>query len=391
MASPSARSVLGALALLALAPPCPRAGENAGVTAVPILQTPMGARAVGMGAAFTGVADDVSALAYNPGGLSNLHSTELTAMSMSGGDDPGSVQYLAAGTPLAFSGFAGSGYATLAGSLLLSHNGDIRFNPLNPDGTAGTPSTVKAGGDAVGTIGYAERLLDTPFETPDSTKHVEHFLGFSGKIISSTLPQTKSAQAYAADLGYFGRCPELGVTLGASVLNLGSKLRFEENGDPLPLAMRLGGAWSIPMPESHSLLWAVDGQYEYYERLWFVNSGLEYTLFKTFAARVGYQAHRDMAGFTFGFGAKWGHWGIDYAWAEGSDFGNTSRVSLTFRFGEIPVREREKVRRPVIENMPEREELKEMEERQPATYDKPRTPPSRPAPAERKGAPGWIY
>ena len=384
------RSALAAAAFLSFAPAA-SAGENAGVSAAPILQTPVGARAVGMGTAFTGVADDVSTLHYNPGGLANLSATEATAMVL-GGQQNQNLQYLAAGTPLSFAGFTGSGYSTLGASLLLSRNGDITVNPANPDGTtSAAPYSVSAGGDTVFTVGYAERLADTPFETPDSTRHVDHFLGVSGKFVRSTLPGGYSAQAYAADLGYFGRCPELGVTLGASLLNLGSKMRFVDVADPLPLAMRTGFAWSIPMPEAHALVWAADWEYQYYERLWYVNSGVEYTLFKTFAARVGYQAHRDMAGVTFGFGGKWGHWGIDYAWAQGGDMGDSHRFSFTFRFGDVPVREREKARRPVIENMPEREELKEMEERQPATYDKPRTPPPHAAPEEHKGAPGWIY
>jgi len=40
----------------------------------------MGARAVGMGEAFTAVADDATAISWNPGGLGQLNSPEVIAM-----------------------------------------------------------------------------------------------------------------------------------------------------------------------------------------------------------------------------------------------------------------------------------------------------------------------
>ena len=383
---PTLIAVAGALLLAGPA----RAGENAGVTAAPVLQLPMGARAAGMGTAFTAVADDVSTLHYNPGGLANLNSHEATLMVL-GGQQDNNVQYLAGGTPLPFAGFTGSGYATLAASVLLSRNGDIEVNTLNPDGSPGTSSKMSAGGDTVVSLGYAERLADTPFELPDSTRHIDHFLGFSGKYIHSALAQSYSAHAYAADVGYFGRCPELGVTVGASVLNLGSPMRFVEEGDPLPLTTRAGGAWSVPMPmpESNALVWAADWEYQYYERLWFVNTGVEYTFLKQFSARVGYQAHHETPIVTLGFGARLGHFSLDYGWTMNSQLGDAHRFSVTFRFGAVPVREREKARRPRIESMPEREEIKELEQEQPSTYDQPRRPPQ--TSPERKGVPGWIY
>src|SRR6266852_2891154 len=49
-------------------------------TAYPILSVGVGARAVGMGESFTAVADDLSALHYNPAGLGQLKSTQLSLM-----------------------------------------------------------------------------------------------------------------------------------------------------------------------------------------------------------------------------------------------------------------------------------------------------------------------
>ncbi|MDR2303644.1 MAG: UPF0164 family protein [Treponema sp.] len=51
--------------------------DNAGLTAFPVLNVPMGGRAEGMATAFTAVADDVSFIEYNPAGSSLLEFSEL--------------------------------------------------------------------------------------------------------------------------------------------------------------------------------------------------------------------------------------------------------------------------------------------------------------------------
>ncbi|MBI4425594.1 MAG: PorV/PorQ family protein [Elusimicrobia bacterium] len=380
--------LIGLLLIAVFVSPCLPAEDNAGVTAAPILQIPLGARAAGLGGAFTAVADDVSTLHYNPAGLANLHHREASFMHLTGQEDQ-AIQYLAGESPLPFTGLSGSGYATLGGSLLFSGSGALELNTTNPDGSLKESRTVDAGGDFVATVGYAERVADTPFEVPDSSDHIEHFVGVSGKYVRSTLAETYSARAYAADLGYFARAPGLGVSLGASVLNLGGRMRYLERGDPLPVTLRAGGAWSVPMPERHGLVWGSDFEYQYYERLWFVNTGVEYSLFKQWAARAGYQFHRRLGGLTFGFGGQWKGWGIDYAWGYSPDLGDSHRFSFTFRFGKVPVREREKPRRPFIESVPDREELPERGEERPQTYDR-KERPRRRSP-DPKSAPGWIY
>jgi hypothetical protein len=53
------------------------ADDNAGLTAFPVLNVPMGGRAEGMAAAFGAVSDDISFLEYNPAGSSMLSQSEL--------------------------------------------------------------------------------------------------------------------------------------------------------------------------------------------------------------------------------------------------------------------------------------------------------------------------
>lgn len=382
-----------ALLLLLSGPAAAAERENGGVVAAPILQVPVGARASGMGTAFTAVADDASSMNYNPAGLTSQRQRELTMMQMNGQEGQ-SLQYFAGTTPLVpFRGFSGSGRAAVGFSALLAGNGNIEVNSLNADGTLGTSKTVSAGRDTVLGFGYAERIADTPFETPDSTKHFEHYVGAAGKFVRSTLAETYTAQTYAADLGYLVRAPELGFRVGAAVVNLGGRMKFVDNSDPLPLALRLGGAYSVPMPEimreSHSLLWAVDGQYEYYEKLWFVNTGLEYTFTKHLAARIGYQVHKEFVGLTFGFGGRWKDIGLDYGWGYAADLGDTHRFSISWRFWAVPEAEYNRPRRGSVESVPDRDEIRELERERPETYDQPKRP-RRQAPSGQL-APGWIY
>src|SRR5690242_7057886 len=49
-------------------------------TAFPILSVGMGPRAVGMGESFTAVADDLSAIHYNPAGLAQIRQPEAVLM-----------------------------------------------------------------------------------------------------------------------------------------------------------------------------------------------------------------------------------------------------------------------------------------------------------------------
>jgi hypothetical protein len=51
--------------------------DNAGLTAFPVLNVPMGGRAEGMAMAFSAVSDDVSFIEYNPAGSSMLTTSEL--------------------------------------------------------------------------------------------------------------------------------------------------------------------------------------------------------------------------------------------------------------------------------------------------------------------------
>ncbi|MCL2130679.1 MAG: UPF0164 family protein, partial [Treponema sp.] len=51
--------------------------SNAGLTAFPVLNVPMGGRSEGMAGAFSAVSDDISFIEYNPAGSSMLSRSEV--------------------------------------------------------------------------------------------------------------------------------------------------------------------------------------------------------------------------------------------------------------------------------------------------------------------------
>ncbi|MBI3565020.1 MAG: PorV/PorQ family protein [Elusimicrobia bacterium] len=383
-----ALAALTAAALLAGGPA--RAATDPGVTGAPVLQVPLGARALGMGGAFTAVATDASALQYNPAGLARLNAHEVDFTYIAGAGES-SLQHLAYAGPTPLTGVSGNGYTTAAASALFSQSGTIQVNTLRSDGSLQSTQNLSAGSDMVLTGGYAERVGMTPIELKDGTYNVDHFFGVGGKYLRSTLVESYHATAFAADVGYLAHSPEAGWSAGVAGLNLGGKLRYLQQADPLPATVRGGVAWQGGVPSVHNLIAAVDGDYVIDEKLWHVNAGVEYFWIKSYGLRLGYRFHYgDQGGLTIGLGYRWkGRLLLDYAYDLGDLLGNGQRVTLSYRFGGVPPSVRGRQRRPFIETAPEHEEMPDLQQRQPVPDDAPRP---RPVPRERpQGAPGWIY
>lgn len=384
------RGTLLTAALLWAAPV--RAGQNPGTTAAPILQVPMGSRAMGMGSAFTAVASDVSALYYNPAGLSRLNANEAAFTFMSGLTD-NQLQHLAYGGPLPFTGITGNGYASLGASALFSQDGKIEVNRTNPDGSLASSENISAGSDFVGTLGYAERVGSTPIDYGDGKSYgLNHYLGLSAKYIRSTLVQTYSAQTFSADFGYLANSPEAGLTFGLAALNVGGQMKYADVADPLPTTLRAGAAYQQGISSDHALTLAADSEYLTREQLLHINTGLEYFWLRDYGFRIGYQFLQDNAGLTMGFGLRWhGRLMLDYAWAMSRSLSDSHRFTITYRFGGVAPSARATYRQPFIERAPEHEPIENLDEQRPDAYEPAPKPRATPRQESTQGVPGWIY
>ncbi|MBI3300223.1 MAG: PorV/PorQ family protein [Elusimicrobia bacterium] len=321
-------SLLITAALVLVSSPISAAGP--GTSAASFLNLGFGARPLGIGEAFVGMADDVSALHYNPAGLAF---------------DPGQA----------------ARQTTRRYEMLASHAMHIQDIRLSQFGFLARPwgmSVTHLGLDGIerrttetaapeGTFGASDLMLGFSYGKRLTGTAVG--LGFTGKFIRQTIGEY-SATAYAADMGALYRLRVLPLSLGASVVNLGTKVTFLDQGYPLPLTLRLGGAYGMTAKFPHALSFQLDLPRDNSPAF---RLGFEYLGFGPFALRAGYRtttsAQRTAAlgkalGSTapglaefygmfmgMGFRSKFGN--MDYTLLPYGELGNAHRVSFTLRFG----------------------------------------------------------
>lgn len=382
------RSYLAAAALLIAARVY---ADNPGTTAAPVLEVPLGARALGMGAAFTAVADDESALQYNPAGLSQLSAHEIGFTYIVGAGQT-SLQNLDWGGPLAWGGISGLGFASAGASLLLSQSGSIQVNTLNTDGSLASSQNLNAGSDIVLSGGYSERFAASSFQAPDRMVDIDHAVGISAKYLHSTILQSYHSDTFAGDFGYLVRAPEEGLAAGLAVLNFGQSVTYVSQSDPLPTTARAGFSWRKELAQPHSLIVGVDGDYVPTESAWHANVGFEYAYDRMYFARMGYRINRpDQGGLTLGLGMLWqGKFQFDYAIDVGDLLGDAHRVTISYRFGEVETSQRGRAR---SERAPYTPKADNPLDRWPGSPTEP-APAAAPTPVphdKSNNPPGWIY
>ncbi len=305
-----------------------------GVTAAPILQEPLGSRALGMGGAFTAISNDASALYYNPAGLSRLNSQEVDATFMGGLVD-NNYEDLDYAAPISFKGIFGNGDASIGASLVVAQNGTIDVNNTNPNGSFQSSQSLNAGSDIVARVGYSERLAKSSLDLGDYEHRVNQFIGIEGEYLHSSLVQAYSAQTFSGSIGYLADIPDEGVSLGLSANNIGGSLNYGGYADPIPTILRAGLAYQGNVPDGDNYTLSMDSIYVAQERMYSVDAGAEYDLMDIVAFRAGYQFIQTSMGVTAGFGLHWkSRIYLDYAWALATNgFNDLQRVTLSYRFG----------------------------------------------------------
>ena len=177
--------------------------SKTGTAAAAFLEIPVGAPAVAMGSAFVSMANDASALYWNPAGAAQLPQNEALALHTN----------WIADTRFDFGGYVlplGS-FGTLGFSVTSLTMGDMKVTTVEqPDGTGEyfSASDVAAG------ISYARQLSD------------RFTVGFTAKYIQETIWH-ESANAVAIDLGTLFRTDLLGgMVIGASLSNFGTSMQL---------------------------------------------------------------------------------------------------------------------------------------------------------------------
>jgi len=282
----------------------------AGTTTANFLKLGVGARGEALGEAYSALADDASAIYWNPAALTQIpeKTASLTVMH---------APYL---NPTYFD-FAG--YAQNTGDAGVFGGGLQYFS-------GGSITQTDTTGTSIGTF--------NPYDLAASLAYAHTWngfgLGLAGKFIRSQL--LDAAQTGAVDIGILSPAyvqDRLRLAFVAS--NLGGRMTFDQESFGLPLNLKMGSAYRLT-PAWNAMLdlnfpidnnpYAAMGS----EYLWKIGGW-------TLAGRVGYNARTSsdidgITGVTAGFGLNFQTTSIDYAMVPLGSLGMTQRISISLKF-----------------------------------------------------------
>lgn len=280
--------------------------NDAGTSTAQFLKLGAGARATALGNAYVAVANDATAVYWNPAGLNQLEQKSVSVMHAIWFENI-YYDWVSYVQPTSIGTF-GVGIQYLSyGSITQTDDTGLNIGTFNPN-------------DMAGTISYARKVSDI-------------MLGVNVKYISSKI--TKTATAVAGDIGAMYKLMDDKLSLGLAVSNVGTKMKFIDEADSLPMAVKVGGAYNI----KDNWLVAVDVTAPNDNAL-IVGGGTEYNCKisdkVSIAGRVGYNSEsKDVTGFkglTAGIGGKYGDYALDYAFVPFGDLGDTHRISFGMKF-----------------------------------------------------------
>lgn len=281
----------------------------------------VGARALGMGGAFVGVADDVTACFWNPSGLSQLNRKEISFMHAETFGSLLNQDFVAFAIPRAEETYT----STMAFSLQRLGGGGVKI-------------TEKIDTNLVVLLREESHADYALFFSYSHQMRPQLFWGANLKLIYRDVVTT-SAFGIGADLAFLAK-PYSFLSLGANLMDLTSSLLFYDNGttETINPTTKLGLAINHKLKDFH-LIFATDADVRYEGRksaaqFWLgklsadMHFGVEVSYKGKLAGRLGF----DQGDFTAGAGF-WINpaFGGDVAFLSHEELDNTYRISLLLK------------------------------------------------------------
>ena len=311
-----------------------------GTSSAAFLGIDIGARAGAMGGAFVAVSNDLTAIYWNPAGISRLPTVQVAFMHAELIADT-KFDWGAMLIPL-------NRFGTIALSVTSLSHDDMEIRTIEePEGTGEFFST----GDLALGLSYAINLSD------------RFSIGFNGKFIRSQI-FNESASAIGFDVGTLFRTSFNGLRIGATIINFGQKMRLrgrdlitlvdlapdklgsndrivseiQTGSFDLPLAFRAGIAMDVLRIKGSRLTVSLEA-FNPSDNAESVNAGMEYTLSDFASIRFGYKSlfkADSEEGFTGGGGLNLNVDGskiaLDYAYSDFGRLKNVTRFSIAVEF-----------------------------------------------------------
>jgi hypothetical protein len=292
------------------------AGLGNGKGTYSFLRNDVGARAAGLNGSFVSMTNDPNSLFYNPAALATITQPR------------GSVGFLkhlldVNGGHLSYA-HSLEGIGTIGGGIIFLDYGSFTETDesMNVLGTFGAR-------DLAFVVGLGRSIDEVTT------------VGVNAKLIYSSIANTSSF-AVALDAGVLYQIPAENITIGASILTLGTQVNaYQQTKESLPLDVKIG---ITKRPEHLPVLLNLnfhklnESQDDFLQRFSSFSLGAEFLMSESVRLRVGYNNEQrkelklgtsaGLAGISLGGGILFGDYVLDYAFNSYGKIGGLHRITL---------------------------------------------------------------
>ncbi len=279
-------------------------GVSSGSASMLLLRSDLSPRAAALSGAFTGIADDETAVHYNPAGLVNIKATSF------------GLSYTSWFEQVRLS------------NLLFTYKFDYNLGWALSIGYMGMPDIQ--GKDAQGNPTSKLQVSSTFVHLGIGYRVARAFyLGLGVKYFKDQIADF-AADGLALDFGGFLETGLKGVSVGFSAQNLSTQYQYDQVKENLPLILRAGVAYR---PANFNAIIVDLDVIKATDLDWHAVLGAEYTYEHLITFRIGNRFYaQELFKPTIGLGLNLtGRYRFDYSFAMHNELGMTHRVGFTFR------------------------------------------------------------